>query len=266
MKFELNNLPDIRSQEVQSYALTTATLVRYIIQDLGVEELEVRDPYDPKTKSHRLSSILSSLIHFNSFYPPIRNMGKEANEFVFKLYSEGAKRKGIIYFIRLDDYFELVDRIARDDLLMARYLLRRTIRLLRKAINAQITLDSDFLEKVNRLTQDALELASKLSKDSVIELPVEVHVDLCEGSLRPGSQWDLIFDYSSTQICVDFVYGFGTRWKIEPFTPQKRQIGDAQAFCFGIEKIDPQDESLPKSISVVPFDSFLRMFEEIHLR
>ena len=263
---ELGNLPDIRSQEIQSYAITTAVLVRYIVQELGIEDLKVPTPYHPNEKSHSLGTILNSIVHYNSFYPLMGNFDNEASECFFYLYSSKDMQKGNRFRIRLHDYFNLVRMITDDDLLIANYLIRRTIRLLKKSINSQTTLEPEFLQKVTSLTEDSLALGLRLGKGKVIEIPADVNVDYCEASLPDGIQRDFVFDYSGKLNSADFVFGFGSKWQMIPFKPKKEQIGGAEIFCFGIEKADYQDKSLPRKPFVVPFDGFVRMFEEIHCR
>ena len=262
---ELRNLPDIRSQEIQSYALTTAVLLRYITQELGIEDLRVPAPYHPNEKSHPLGTILNSIVHYQAFYPPIGSHGLEVSEYFFYLYSSKGIRKGNRFLIRLNDYFDLVRRIADDDLLIANYLIRKTIRSLKKSIYSQTTLEPEFLQKVSYLVQDALALGLRLGKDKVIEIPDDVHVDYCEASLLDGTQWDFVYDYSGKLNSADFFIGFGSKWLIA-WAPRKEQIGGAQLLCFQITIIDDQDMSFPRKLFVVPADSFVRMFEELHCR
>lgn len=261
---ELRDLPDIRSQEVQSYALTTAVLVRYVIQELGMEDIQVPTPYHPNETSHPLGTILNSIVHYRAFYPLLSNFDRDASECFFYLYSSKDMQKGNRFQIRLHDYFDIVRRIADDDLLIAQYLFRRTIRLLKQSINSHTTLDPEFLQKVTNFTEDALAHGLKLGNDGAIEIPVDVYVDYCEGALRPGTKWDFVYDYSGSMNSADFVLGFGSKWQMIPFRPKKEQVGGVKAFCFGIEKIDHQEKSLPAKICVVPFDGFVKMFEEIH--
>ncbi len=266
LAFELRNLPDIRSQEVQSYTLTTSVLLRYITQELGIEDLKVPTPYHSNKLSCPLGTILNSIIHYKVFYPQMGNFDLEASECLFYLYSSKDMQKENRFLIRLHDYFNLAARIADDDLFIANYLIRRTIRLLNQSINSKTTLEPEFLQKVTSLTEDSLALGLRLGKSKVIEIPADVNVDCCEASRLDSMQRDFVFDYSGKLNSADFVFGFGSKWQMIPFKPQKEQIGGTKLFCFGIEKIDYQDMSLPRNCFVVPFDSFVRMFEELHCR
>lgn len=236
------------------------------MDELGIEDLNVPAQYHPNEQSYPLKTILNSFVHYIVFYLPIWNLEREGSDYVFRLYSENNKRKGHDYHIRLNDFFKLAIRIADDDILISNYLYRRIVRLLKQAIKGQTTFDQEFLERVARLTRDALALGNKLGKKKAIELPGDDYVDICEGALRDGSEWDLIYDYSGTQNCADLICSFGISWQIGPFTPRKEEIGGAMTYCLGIERIDFQDQSPPQSIRVVPFDSFLRMFQELHSR
>ena len=127
---ELRDLPDVRSQNIQSYVLTTAVLARYIVDELGIEDLNVPAQYHPNKQSYPLKTILNSFVHYIVFRPPIWNLEREGSDYVFHLYSENNKRKGHDYYIRLNDFFELATRTADDDVFISNYLYRQ---------NSQIT-------------------------------------------------------------------------------------------------------------------------------
>ena len=97
---ELYNLPDLRSQEIQSYVLTTAILTRRILEILNHSSLEIPSTYDPKRPAYNLNTILDSFIHYLAFYPPLASL-EETRPFVVRLYSEKDKTRGEEYSIKL---------------------------------------------------------------------------------------------------------------------------------------------------------------------
>ncbi|MDE0428154.1 MAG: hypothetical protein OXH98_00125 [Caldilineaceae bacterium] len=184
-----------------------------------MEDIQVPTPYHPNETSHPLGTILNSIVHYRAFYPLLSNFDSDASECFFYLYSSKDMQKGNRFQIRLHDYFDIVKQIADDDLLIANYLFRRTIRLLKQSLNSFTTLEPEFLQKVTSFTEDALALGLKLGNDGAIDIPVDVYVDFCEGALRPGTQWDFVYEYSGSMNSADFVYGFGRKWQMIPFRP-----------------------------------------------
>ena len=159
---ELDNLPDLRNQEIQSYALTTAILTRRILEILNHSSLEIPSTYDPKYPAYSLKKILDSFIHYVAFYPPLASLD-ETRPFVVRLYSDEDKTRGEEYSIKLDDYFTLISRIADDDVFVASdLLLPRVITLLNQVIRVQQDYGTDHLNKILSLVVDTFELSVSL--------------------------------------------------------------------------------------------------------
>ena len=57
---ELANLPDVTTPEIQSYALTSAVLVRRITEALNITDLRIQDAWQRET-SHDLARVLSKI-------------------------------------------------------------------------------------------------------------------------------------------------------------------------------------------------------------
>ena len=57
---ELANLPDVTTPEIQSYALTSAVLVRRITEALKIADLRIQDAWQRQT-SHDLARVLSKI-------------------------------------------------------------------------------------------------------------------------------------------------------------------------------------------------------------
>ena len=63
---DLANLPDVTTPEIQSYALTSAVLVRRITEALNITDLRIQDAWRRET-SHDLARVLSKLVHYQDF-------------------------------------------------------------------------------------------------------------------------------------------------------------------------------------------------------
>ena len=76
---ELSNLPDIRSQEIQSYALTTAILVRTLVDRLGIGNLRIGSVHDSQRPTYSLKTILNDIIHYRAFLRGSDGSGRGCN-------------------------------------------------------------------------------------------------------------------------------------------------------------------------------------------
>ena len=63
---ELANLPDVATPEIQSYALTSAVLVRRITEALNITDLRIQDAWRRET-AHDLAHVLSKIVHYRDF-------------------------------------------------------------------------------------------------------------------------------------------------------------------------------------------------------
>ena len=63
---ELDNLPDVTTPEIQSYALTSAVLVRRVTEALNITDLRIQDEWQRET-SHDLAHVLSKIVHYQDF-------------------------------------------------------------------------------------------------------------------------------------------------------------------------------------------------------
>ena len=153
---ELRNLPDVRSLEIQSYALTTAALARRILQHLDIDDLTIPSELHSERPTYRLKEILDCIIHYRVLHQdtlsyPVPGMKDD----IISLYSDRNQRYRDRFYIRLAVYFELIGRLAHDDQLVARYLLRRVVTLLSMAVRAGKEIDGDFRKDLYGLTLDA---------------------------------------------------------------------------------------------------------------
>ena len=260
---ELDNLPDLRSQEIQSYVLTTAILTRKIMQILDHFSLEIRSTYDPKRPAYRLKNILDSFIHYVGFNPPLASLD-ETQPFVVRLYSDYDKRKGEEYSITLGDYFDLISRIAKDGTFVANdLLLPRVIALLNHVIRYPQDYDADHLNRILALVVDTFEVSDSLAQTNTVPLPSNVVVDCYEitsvRGLHAGDRWNYrMFTLDS----VDLIKGYNMTWQLSPFPPSNKLLVNIDSYGVRMERKQQGQLTLP-GFFVVPFEEILKTCEAI---
>ena len=167
---ELVNLPDVTTSEIQSYALTTAVLVRRITEALNITDLRVQDAWQPGT-SHDLARVLSKIVHYEDFNRAVvrQQQGEKFRDDYVYLRSW---RTEPAWVISLGSYFDHVRRFAYDDVFVICYLLRRIDTLLSLVVNQpERDFDQHLLgEAVDRM-YDSFALLGKLARDRVLIVP-----------------------------------------------------------------------------------------------
>ena len=260
---ELNHLPDLRSQEIQSYVLTTAILTRRIMEILDHSGLAVSSTYDPMRPTYKLKEILDSFIHYMGFYPRLASHDK-TRPFVVRLYSDEDKTKGKEYSIKLSDYFDLISRIARDDVFVANdLLLPRIITLLNQVIRDPRDYDTDHLNKILSLAVDTFGLSGTLGQANTVPLPRNAVAKCYEMTsitgLQAGSRWNhRIFTLNS----ADLIRGYDTTWQLSPFPPSNNKLVGVDSYGITMER-KPQGQSTLPALFVVPFEEILKTCEAI---
>ena len=120
---ELGALPDVRSWEIQSYALTTAALARRILNHLDIDDLTIRGEIRFERLGHSLKQILDCIIHYRVLHQDaVTFPAPGLPDDIITLYSDRNRRYGKRFYIRLPVYFELIGRLAHDDQFVAHYL------------------------------------------------------------------------------------------------------------------------------------------------
>ena len=260
---ELSNLPELRSQEVQSYVLTTAILTRRVMEVLNHSGLQIPSTYNPKQPNYELKTILDSFIHYRAFYPKLGSLD-ETQPFVVRLYSDDDRSKGKEYSIRLSDYFDLISRIANDDLMVAKdLLLPRVVTRLNQVIRVQADFDTDHLNAILSLVVDTLELADSLDQAGSVQLPSNVVVNAHEitslGDMQSEGGWQSrVFALDG----VDFVKGYNTTWQLSPFPASRNLLSGVDAYAVAMEASQRHQSALP-GLFAVTFEQILVMCKAI---
>ena len=172
--------------------------------------------------------------------------------------------KGEQYSIKLNDYFALISRIAKDDVFVANdLLLPRVITLLNQVIRVQQEYDTDHLNKILSLVVDTFELSVSLTQNNTVPLPSNVVVKCYEMTsvtgLRHGDRWNYrMFTLDS----VDLIKGYNTTWQLSPFPPSNKVLVDVDSYGITIER-KPQGQSTLPTPFVVTFEEILKTCEAI---
>ena len=167
---ELVNLPDVTTPEIQSYALTSAVLVRRITEALNITDLRIQDAWQPET-AHDLARVLSKIVHYEDFTRAVvaQRKGEQFRDDYVYLRS---KRTEPACVINLGSYFDHVRRFAYDDVFVVRYLLRRIDSLLSQVVlQPERDFDHHLLgEAVDRM-YDSFALLGKLIGTHTLVVP-----------------------------------------------------------------------------------------------
>lgn len=158
------DLPQTSSQGIQSRAVTTAVLLRYIVTRLRIEGVTVPD--GDGGRPHDLNPLLNSFIHYERFYLDWPRDGADKRVVTLK------SGRGREYRVTLDDYFAVVDRFAHDDEFMARALLKRVVTMLHSFENgSEASTDEDFINTLGGLVMDVMELLHRMHAESRVDIP-----------------------------------------------------------------------------------------------
>ena len=255
---ELEQLPDFRVQEIQSYVLTTAILTRRIDDRLG-ERLKSERVQPRFGRALDFRQLVDLLIHYCRFDPSsystiFADSEVPAAEFYFRVYSNQAKNKhdaGSLLSIRLADYFAIVEKIASDDFFVLRHLLPATITRLRRA-SSSVPIDSDDLGEVVNSVDDIVWLSRHMidtTNPSLRCVPLQAS-DLKFRHRGPGPM-DLdeyLVDSRLYRTLGSLTDGYGTAWHHAPFPPRKI---DSKEYCLLLEATDPDCGPIALPFSVL---------------
>lgn len=199
---ELLNLPRTSSQDVQSHAVVTAALLRYIVERLKIEGITVPD--GDGGRPHTLKPLLGTFIHYERF-----NLDRRSRDGDDRMLVSLKSPKGREYRISLDDYFAVAGRFAHDDAFMASALVKRLVTTLHKLEKDRESADEDFFDTLGSLMMDAMELLHKLDAESRIRIP-DIEMDGWMAETIPvEGRWGSR-NSATTQRFKDLVTGYNT--------------------------------------------------------
>ena len=230
---ELANLPDVTTVEIQSYALTSAVLVRRITKALNITDLRIQDAWQRET-SHDLAHVLSKIVHYQDFnrafvQPP---EGEQVRYDYVYLRSRRSERALVI---NLGSYFDYVHRFASDDLFVVRYLLRRIDTLLSQVVHQpKRDFDKDLLAQVVDRMYDSFALLGKLVRSHTLVVPsdwvingyLETHVGT---HILPSSVGQVLAGYGTEDGAT-----YDPNWYRLAGGAEKHRIGGSETYMVGV--------------------------------
>lgn len=255
---ELQQLPDFRVQEIQSYVLTTAILTRRIDDRLGDRLKSERvEPRHGRMLDFR--QLVSLLIHYCRFEPSIYSTSladseMPAAEFYFRVYSNQAKDKhdaGSLLEVRLADYFAIVEKIASDDVFVLRHLLAATIARLRRA-SSPAPIDPEDLNEVVNSIDDIVWLSRQLIDTANLSLrciPLQAsNLKFKDRGPGPMDLDEYLVDSDLYRTLGSLTDGYGTAWHHAPFLPSKI---DGTEYCILLVVTNPDFSPMALRFSVL---------------
>ena len=265
---EMAMLPDLQTPEIQSYAVTTAVLVRQVTGALDITDLRIPDAWQPQTL-HDLRRILSGLIHYRSFSralvkPPL---GEQYRYDFVRVRSNRPPS----FVISLELYFDHVRRFADDDLFMARYLLRRIITLLCQVLSEP---DKDWsqppLVDVTDRMYDSFALLGKLIRDDALVVPdhqvINGYPDVYAGQTNRPHSYTISPGLVAERVPYGkMLAGYGTTWHWTIGHAEKHNIGGAEVYTAHV--LRDRSGSLGSAESVFfKLSGLLEMFKDLQQR
>ena len=234
---ELANLPDVTTPEIQSYALTSAVLVRRITEALKITDLRIQDAWERETPRD-LALVLSKIVHYEDFNSALVRP-PEGEQYRYDYIYLRANRTERGWVINLGSYFDHVRCFAYDDMFVVRYLLRRIDTLLSQVVcQPDSDFDQPFLAQVVDRMYDsfAFALLGKLVRSRTLVVPpcrvingyLEVHVG---SHLLPGP---VVEHVPYGQMFAEYGTADGATWHRSIVRAEKYRIGGSEVYMVAV--------------------------------
>ena len=259
---ELANLPDVTTPEIQSYALTSAVLVRRITEALNITDLRIQDAWRRET-AHDLAHVLSKIVHYQDFgmaivKPPERERARY--DYVY-LRSRRTERAVVI---NLESYFDHVRCFAYDDVFVVRYLLRRIVTLLSQVVRQpERDFDQHLLAEVVDRMYDSFALLGTLVRRRTLVVPTHRVINgypavYADRHIRPSPVVERV-PYG--QMFAGYRTAYGSTWYRSIGRAEKYRIGGSEVYMVDVLRLPtgaPNAESVFFKLS-----DLLGMFENL---
>ena len=129
---ELTSFPVEPYATIESYAVTTATLARKILQYVNAKDLILPNVLKSEDAPYKLITVLDRIVHFRLFGQDAISFDYPGKPDLVTLYSDKTLRHRDHLYIRLSDYRDMINKLATDDMFVGNYLLRHTVLKLSK--------------------------------------------------------------------------------------------------------------------------------------
>ena len=232
---ELANLPELTTPEIQSYALTSAVLVRRITEALKITDLRIQDAWRRET-SHDLARVLSKIVHYQDFNRALVKPPKGELPRYDYVYLRTERTEPALV-INLESYFDHVRCFACDDVFVARYILRRIVTMLSQVVHQpEKDFDQELLGEVVDRMYDSFALLGKLVRAGTLVVPpdrvIDGYLEDHGGShILPGP---VVEDVPYGQMLADYGSAGGAAWHRSIVQVEKHCIGGSEVYMVGV--------------------------------
>ena len=257
---ELQRFPEQPGGSFESYAVTTAALTRMILDYLGIDDLTVPAMHDG---TYKLKTVLDRIIHFREIWPETVMPGDTKPKRIM-VYSDRTRRYGERMHIEWVPYRALMRRLADDDVFVARYLLRRTVTVLTRAMKGRGLRDEafgheqgEYKRQLHRLVLDSWDMLARLLGADHVEIPT-APVDCFEEQHDDGKATA----YPRFSTCRELVEGYGRDWEWMMFNPDELNIGGAEVWCMLLQERQRKANGTIRGLAV-PFATFVAIFKAV---
>ena len=264
---ELARLPAEPEQPFESYAVTTAALARQIMAYLHIDDLAVPNGFNDDPPEYPLREVLNRIIHFRVLNPDALTFNFPGRPDLVTLCSDRTQDRDERQFIRLNEYVEVVGRLANDDPYVARHLFRRAVTGMYKVMNAtdepaaprERTRQAEFRKQVSQMVGNAWNMLDQLVESGEVTCPA-TSVDCFERRGPKGGR-KVLARFSPIATCEDLLLG-DTPWRWAPFTPYKEDIGGREQYCMPLSAYRSTADHT-YCILVVTFDTYVQIFQNV---
>ena len=257
---QLQRFPEQPGRSFESYAVTTAALTRTILEYLGIDDLTVPAMHDG---TYKLKTALDRIIHFKVIWPETVMSGDTKPKWIM-VYSDRTSRYGERMHIEWVPYRTLLTRLADDDVFVARYLLRRTVTVLTRAVKGRGLRDGafgheqgEYRRQMDRLVLDSWDMLARLLGAGRVEIPT-APVDCFEERHNDG----MATAYPRFTTCRELVEGYGRDWEWTMFNPDELNIGGAKVWCMLVYERERKADGTIRGLAV-PFATFVELFKAV---
>ena len=262
---ELARLPAEPERAFESYAVTTAALARQIMAYLDIDDLAVPNGFNDDPPEYPLREVLNRIIHFRVLNPDALTFNFPGKPDLVTLYSDQTQDRDEHQYIRLNEYVQVVGRLANDDPYVACHLFRRAVTQMHMVMNAtdesvgprEEARRAEFRKWVSGMVSNAWNILNQLVESGEVTCPA-TSVDCYERRGRKGDKKVLV-SFSPIATCEDLVLG-NTPWRWAPFTPYKEDIGGRERYCMPLSAYRSAADRT-YCILVVTFDSYVQIFQ-----
>ena len=254
---QLQRFPLEPRPSFESYAVTTAALTRMILEYLSIDDLTVPAMHD---RTYKLKTVLDQVIHFRQMSPE----GYGGTPKWIMVYSDRTRRYGERMHVEWVPYRALLRRLAEDDVFIARYLLRRTVTVLTRAMKGRGLRDGafgheqgEYRRQMDRLVLDSWDMLEKLLGAGRVEIPT-VPVDCFEERHDDG----VATAYPRFATCQELVEGYGKDWEWAMFNPDKLRTAGVEVWCVLLHERERRADGTIRGLGV-PFTTFVAIFKAV---